>query len=161
MSPRRYTELFFLDEATAFAAGHRPCAECRREDFQRFRDAFSRARRSFSRGAAMGVKEIDEILHAERLVPVIERPRLQLLDSGLPDGTLVALGPSFKEAALIHRRSLYRWSASGYEWIGASSGFEVIVLTPPSIVESFVRGYAPQVDLGRERRGAGRDHIAR
>ncbi len=157
MAPGRYTELFFLDEATAFAAGHRPCAECRREDYQRFHDAFSRAHRPYAKARALSAKQIDEVLHPERIVPVVERTALSLFESQLPDGTLVAVGPDFKDACLIHRRSLYRWSPAGYDWIGASSGYEVKLLTPPSIVAAFERGYVPQVDLGRERRGAGKD----
>ena len=156
MAPGRYTELFFLDEATAFAAGHRPCAECRRADFLRFRDLFARAKRPYVRDPSLSADEIDRILHKERRVPVAERPRIPLFDSGLPDGTIVALGPDFLDVCLVYRRSLYRWSAAGYDWIGASSGHEVVVLTPPSIVETFSCGYMPQVDIGRDRRGADR-----
>lgn len=155
MAPGRYTELFFLDEATAFAAGHRPCAECRREDFLRFREAFLRAQAPHLRDPHLSAGDIDKILHQERTQPVRERLRGRLFEVDLPDGTMVALGPDYKDACLIHRRSLYRWSPAGYDWIGASSGRDIIVLTPPSIVDAFARGYIPQVDIGRDRRGAG------
>ena len=78
MQPGRYTELFFLDDATAFAAGHRPCAECRRADYDRFRELVARAR--------PGADAIDERLHAERH----RRPaRSATPFDELPDGTFV------------------------------------------------------------------------
>lgn len=157
MAPRRYTELFFLDEATAFAAGHRPCAECRRADFLRFCEVFSAIWQPHLPRQNLRARDVDDILHGERMVPIADRPRIELLDNHLPDGTIVAAAPDFEDAYLVHQRSLYRWSAAGYDWAGASSGRQVVVLTPPSIVRIFEQGYLPQVDLGQFRRGAGRD----
>lgn len=66
MAPRRYTELFFLDEASAFAAGHRPCFECRRQDFNRYAELWGAIRGRDARGY---VAEMDDLMHAERLKP--------------------------------------------------------------------------------------------
>ena len=84
MKPGLYTELFFLDEATALAAGHRPCAECRREDFKLFKTAFSDAARAHGEAVRLA-PEMDAILHAERTV----RPRPAALAQDLPDGVMV------------------------------------------------------------------------
>ncbi len=81
MQPGRYTELFFLDEATALAAGHRPCAECRRAEYDRFRDAWARA---FG-GAPPSAEAMDRVLHAGRLDP---RPRAPVAATELPEGTM-------------------------------------------------------------------------
>jgi len=85
LQPGRYTELFFLDEATALAAGHRPCAECRRVDFDRFVQLWS-ARHPGETGADV----IDRRLHAERLQPDGRHQRRHLILAGdLPDGAMI------------------------------------------------------------------------
>ena len=70
MQPRTWTELFFLDEATAFAAGHRPCAECRHADYQRFKAAWA-----VCSGAAASADQMDAVLHGDRLDETGARPR--------------------------------------------------------------------------------------
>src|SRR5713101_3088602 len=80
-----YTELFFLDEPTALAAGHRPCFECRRRDAQAFAAAFARGR-----GAAPRAAEIDRVLHAERLDGRAKRQHRLAIDD-LPDGGFLTL----------------------------------------------------------------------
>ena len=124
MQPNRYTELFFLDEATAFAAGHRPCFECRRADALRFRDAFGAGRAA----------EMDAPLHAERLG---NRPEVGL--AGLPDGAMVARDGA---AWLVWRGALRRWSFAGYGEAHPLEG-RATLLTPPSAVAAFRRGYQP------------------
>jgi hypothetical protein len=96
MPPNRYTGLFFLDEATAFAAGHRPCAECRREDYVRFMALVGETR----------ADDVDERLHAERL----GRRPLRSVGS-LPDGAFVLL---HQEPWLVARGELRRWTPAGY-----------------------------------------------
>ena len=117
MAPNRYTELFFLDEATALAAGHRPCGECRRADFRRFKTAWLVA--NFDRGLGRDVRidAIDRELHRDRLEPD-GRPRSYLaeLDS-LPDGVFVVL-PDAVQALLVWRGGLVLWSPDGYGAIG-------------------------------------------
>ena len=137
MKPRSWTELFFLDEATAFAAGHRPCAECRREDYKRFRALWEQRF-----GKALTVDEIDAVLHAQRLDGRAKRTyRANLL--ALPDGTFVRIDDA---AHIVWRGELAAWSDTGYTKRRAIGGpLEVEVLTPASIVEIFRAGYLPAV----------------
>jgi hypothetical protein len=133
--PRSYTELFFLDEPTALAAGHRPCFECRRRDAKTFAVLFSDGKRR-ARADAM-----DNVLHAERLDGVQKRLHRMAIDT-LPDGTFIV---SDKKAFAVRGKRLLRWTPSGY---GDSrprprSG-TVDVLTPPSILKVLSRGYVPQ-----------------
>jgi len=143
MSPDRYTELFFLDEATAFSAGHRPCAECRREDYIRFKAAWVKGNPSFGFNVKTAIGKIDEILHRERIdgngnkVTYSER-----LDT-LPTGSFIEYrGRPF----IIKQPNLVAaWTTSGYEeTIELAQGIEVVVLTPKSIINTFRAGYFPQ-----------------
>ena len=137
MTPRTYTELFFLDEAAAFAAGHRPCAECRNADYKRFR-ALWEARF----GAPASADSMDAALHAERLDGHEKRTwRADL--ATLPDGTYVTIdGVPY----ILWGDELARWSDSGYgDRRPRPAHLEVDVLTPPSIVEIFRSGYRPGV----------------
>jgi len=131
---RYYTELFFLDEVTALAAGHRPCFECRRQDAERFAVLFSGKKQRASADA------MDRVLHAERLDGKAKRIHRRSLDS-LPDGAMVALDG---EVFAVRDKHLLPWTPSGYS---ASKPrpriLEVDVLTPPSILSVLGRGYAP------------------
>jgi hypothetical protein len=131
---RFYTELFFLDEVTAFAAGHRPCFECRRKDAERFAMLFSGKTKRASAAA------MDEILHAERLDGKSKRLHRRPLDA-LPDGVMIALAD---ETFAVRGDKLLPWTPSGY---GAAKprlrAADVDVLTPPSILAALARGYAP------------------
>ena len=131
---RYYTELFFLDEVTAFAAGHRPCFECRREDAERFALLFS-AKTKRASAAAM-----DDVLHAERLNGKVKRTHRRKLDA-LPDGAMITLdGDSFA----VRGEQLLRWTPDGYsETKRRPRGIDVDVLTPPSILSVLARGYTP------------------
>ena len=131
---RFYTELFFLDEVTAFAAGHRPCFECRRRDAELFAHLFSGKRRRASADA------IDRALHAERLNDKAKRTHRRNIDT-LPDGAMVTLDG---EAFAVRGRRLLRWAPSGYSASRARSReISVDVLTPPSILSVLARGYTP------------------
>jgi len=131
---RYYTELFFLDEVTAFAAGHRPCFECRRRDAELFAQLFSGKKDRASAGA------MDRALHDERQDGKAKRTHRRKID-GLPDGAMVALD---EEVFAIRGGHLLRWTPAGY---AASTvrprGMQVEVLTPPSIVSVLARGYLP------------------
>jgi hypothetical protein len=133
MTPGHYTELFFLDEATALAAGHRPCAECRRERFNAFRAARSAKR----------ADEIDARLHAERLAADGSKRTFTAALDGLPDGAFVALeGGAF----LVRGGALLLWSPAGYtERRPRPAGVGVAVLTPPATVAAIRAGYAPDI----------------
>jgi hypothetical protein len=128
-----YTELFFLDEVTALAAGHRPCFECRRKDSVRFATLFGDGQRA-------RVDAMDHRLHAERLDG--KAKRLHRLDiHALPDGAMIARGD---EALAIKGGDLLRWSAHGYVGCEPRPRDAVVdVLTPPSILAVLTRGFAP------------------
>lgn len=139
MRPGRFTELFFLDEATALAAGHRPCAECRREDFLRFRQAWSSGRNPES----IRAEALDRSLHEER-IPTGGGRRLHAARLGdLPDGSMVAESES---AWLVVGDGLMPWSPYGYGARRAAAGTtKVWALTPPSILDALRAGYAPAI----------------
>jgi hypothetical protein len=129
-----YTELFFLDEVTALAAGHRPCFECRRHDAETFAALFSGTRTRARAGA------MDEVLHAERLDGKAKRLHRHQIDT-LPDGAMIALKG---EAFAVRGKHLLRWTAKGYAGRqGRLRGIAVDVLTPPSILKVLAAGYAP------------------
>ena len=140
MPPGRWTALFFLDEATALAAGHRPCAYCRRRDFLDFAEAW---RAAWGAGRRPRAGEMDSILHAER----VDRRRRQVthpaLAGELPDGVMIRVGG---HAGLLTGGRWRPWSFQGY---GAPSGDGVPgmaeVLTPPSTVAAIAAGYRPLV----------------
>ena len=137
MSPHRWTELFFLDEATAFSAGHRPCAECRRDDYKRFCMLWESCH-----GGPVNADSIDRRLHAERRANREKRTHRAELAT-LPDGTFVLLDGS---AWLVHGARLFAWSDRGY--IASRRRpqlLDVEVLTPPAVIAVFAAGYQPAI----------------
>lgn len=136
MNGRTWTELFFLDEATAFAAGHRPCAECRRAAYDIFRTAWAAAHPN---GTSPRANEIDKALHAERVERSSRRQVThERTASELPDGTFIRLG---NECWLIHDGRLHLWSPGGYRATRPVPPDEVTVLTPASLVAVMASGY--------------------
>ena len=132
---RYYTELFFLDEVTAFAAGHRPCFECRRKDAERFAELFS-AKPMRALAVAM-----DDALHAERLDGKVKRLHRRKLDT-LPDGAMVV---HEGEPWAVRGRRLLHWTSDGYNVTQPRPhALEIDVLTPPSILSVLARGYPPR-----------------
>jgi hypothetical protein len=143
MMPNRYTELFFLDEATSFSAGHRPCAECRRNDFNRWKAFWLAGNPGHGFNKRSPIREIDAILHKERTA----RDGSHAARIGqLPSGCFVV----YKDAACVVAGGLvYPWTPFGYEkGILLPESEEVEVLTPGSIVRTFRAGYVPQIGLG-------------
>ncbi len=139
---RSYTELFFLDEVTAFAAGHRPCFECRRKDAERFAALFPSVDPKSERmgGKRAGAMAMDAVLHAERLDGRAKRTQRRRLDA-LPDGAMIALEG---EAWAVRGPRLLRWTAAGYAGGRARPHrLTAEVLTPPSILTVLERGYGP------------------
>jgi hypothetical protein len=136
MGGRSWTELFFLDEATAFAAGHRPCFFCRRDDANRFRAAWE---------AGNGVRDvlapdIDAVLHRERLAGRKKRLHALPMPPGkLPDGAMVQQGA---ENYLIAQGRALQWSPAGYRKAG-NAGDGAMLLTPPSTLRALGAGYRP------------------
>jgi hypothetical protein len=146
MTPGRYTELFFLDEATALAAGHRPCAECRHARFLDFCNAWGQARSAGGRSARPTAQEIDDCLHAERVAPDRSKHSSVAALDDLPDGVIVTVAAWGEEAYLLCGGYLLAWSPGGYgERRGRPKGAEVKVLTPPANVAAIRAGYAPEI----------------
>lgn len=148
MQPGLYTELFFLDEATAFAAGHRPCFECRRPDATRFAEAWATANLGEPQAVRRKIDVLDAHLHAER----IDRATRQQVTfraalSELPDGAIVTLDANPGAPLLLWRGALRPWSFEGYGTPQPLPAAEVTVLTPRSVVAAFAAGYVPAAAL--------------
>ena len=147
MTPGRYTELFFLDEATALAAGHRPCFECRRERAIAFRQAWLAGNPSLADNV-ISVDKIDDQLHNERLTDehYVKNRRKRTFESelkGLPNGVFIEISES---PYMLWDKHLYQWRPAGYRPpIPKPAGGMVTVLTPPSIVNALAAGYVPVV----------------
>jgi hypothetical protein len=138
MARRSWTELFFLDEATAFAAGHRPCFFCRRDDAKRFRAAWEKG----NGASGISAKEMDAVLHRERLDR--GRKRLHPLPmplSGLPDGAMVQQG---EDSFLVMQGRVRRWSPAGYADAQGRLD-DARLLTPPSTLRALSAGYQPRL----------------
>ena len=142
MAPRHYTELFFLDEAVAFAAGHRPCAECRAADYRRFRACCDLP------GPAA---DLDRQLHAERAVPRVFRQRRHgdVEAQDLPDGSFVLDHDG--QSGVLLGDALHPYAPEGYGAAQRRPQGRVTLLTPPSIVAAFRNGYRPQIALAEAR----------
>ena len=141
LQPGRFTELFFLDEATAFAAGHRPCALCRREDYNRVVGRFG-----------LRADAIDERLHAERLDATGGRRLHRAQLAALPDGAFVLEGG---EPWLVLGDELLRWTPSGYVERRRRAGSRADLLTPPLLVELLRSGWRGAVPLLHPSAGPG------
>ena len=140
LQPGRFTELFFLDEATAFAAGHRPCALCRREDYDRFCASW----RSLHPGQ-VGADALDEQLHGERVDPVARERRLhRAVSSELPDGAFVLRD---RAPWVVRGGELLRWSPAGYDERVPRSVGRVVLVTPPSLVDVLRSGWTSALPL--------------
>jgi hypothetical protein len=146
MSPGKYTELFFLDEATALAAGHRPCAECQRERFNTFRRAWVVGLNEGS-SRLPSASEIDERLHSERLTPEDAKRTFVAALADLPDGIFVTIPEWGEGIYLVCCDGLHVWSAGGYtERRSRPAGdVAVSVLTPVPTVAALRMGYVPAV----------------
>jgi hypothetical protein len=144
--PHHYTFLYFYDEAVSFAAGHRPCAECRREAYNAYRGAWAQA---------LGVdvpsaKLINHQLHGERIVRGTHRRRIHAMRwADLPDGAFVRLGQS---PAVVVGRHVSEWTPSGYANRHARPRDGVAeVITPPSTIAVLRAGYPVQIDAAARR----------
>lgn len=132
MSPGQYTELFFLDEVTALAAGHRPCATCRRYAYNRFTAALDVSTAS----------ALNQLLHPERTTPIEKRPEVAICD--LPDGSILTKdgGQTF---ILKWRDRQLLWSPEGYRPCEHQDTGRALLITPLTVVAAFRGGYAPDV----------------
>jgi hypothetical protein len=145
--PHRYTHLFFHDEAVAFAAGHRPCAECRHADYR----AYQRAWAEGNGTAIPNAKEMNAQLHRERIVPGTHRRQWHDLPwADLPDGTFVLLdeGP-----AVVVGATVVPWTTEGYgSPVARPRAGTATVITPPSTLAVLRAGYPVQLDDGAAKR---------
>jgi hypothetical protein len=140
MRPGHYTELFFLDEATALAAGHRPCAECQRARFNLFRALWASANPHLTSMTRPTATVLDAVLHQERLAQSAQAQRFCHTVALLPDGTFVT--DEAHSAYLVWGGRLWRWSPTGY----APSTLRALksparILTPDSVVRTLAAGY--------------------
>lgn len=164
MAPGQYTELFFLDEATALSAGHRPCFECRRADAVRWKRAWLKGNPEYNFTERTPIGQIDEILHKERIddsklgvnalsAKVIYEEAL----ASLPNGVFILYeGLTY----LVNNKMIYPWSPSGYgegvdlaalpaspASMDAPTAQTVKVLTPKSIVNAIRADYTPHIKM--------------
>jgi hypothetical protein len=143
MTPGHYTELFFLDEATALAAGHRPCAECQRERFTRFRDVWATANPELAASSRPAATVMDAAIHRERTAPIDHDNRSCTSIENMPDGVFVT--DDGRTAYLIVAGGLRRWSPHGYEVPTVPLQYPVRVLTPASVVRALAAGYSADI----------------
>jgi hypothetical protein len=141
LQPGRFTELFFLDEATAYSAGHRPCALCRRDDYVRFTAIWAGLH-----PGRTGADAIDAMLHAERVDPDTRRQRRHRAQiHELPDGAFVLHDGA---PSLVLGRRLLPWSPAGYlKPKRRPERGDAILLTPPALVAVLRTGWQPVVPL--------------
>jgi hypothetical protein len=146
MRPGHYTELFFLDEATALAAGHRPCAECRRQRYAEFREAWI-AGNGLDRTERLSAPRLDAALHADRVAPDGSKVTFSAVCGDLPDGVFVVRPDEWDEPLLLWKERLWAWRPGGYEKRDRVRAAGVVdVLTPRPTVNA-LHGYVPSVAL--------------
>lgn len=137
MTGRTWTELFFLDEAVALAAGHRPCALCRRAAYTAFRDAWTAAH-----GARALAREIDDILHAARVTPDRRQQRHTAPATDLPDGSFLLHDGA---PHLVMGDGIHPFTPAGYAPPLRRPEGPVTVLTPAPTIRVLAAGYRPQL----------------
>lgn len=148
MQPGHWTELFFLDEATAFSAGHRPCFQCRYKDHIRFKEYWLKGNPQYGFDMKTSVKAIDEIIHTERIDRYGKKVSYTEQIKTLPDGIIISKDD---ECYLLSKGKLYHWTPSGYDrYEDAVPELVVEVLTPRSVANTFMAGYDPKIDKSAE-----------
>lgn len=144
MAKGKYTELFFLDEATAFSAGHRPCAECRRTRYNEFKTKWLEANQSLLLDNSTSIANIDKIIHQDRInkkQKVTYQDKMNLL----PKGTMIEIDSI---EYLIWNNNVFKWTFQGYEATNIHiTDTHVTILTPKSYVEMFKKGFIPAVHI--------------
>jgi hypothetical protein len=145
MAPNRWTELFFLDEATAFSAGHRPCFQCRYRDHQKFKEFWVKSNPQYGFDIKTPVAKIDDILQKERITSDKSKITFKENSDKLPDGAFVLYDDI---PYLVKGTRMYLWGPAGYETeIDIPKSTNLTVLTPLSIVNTFNAGYIPQMGI--------------
>ena len=143
MSPGRYTELFFLDEATALAAGHRPCAECQRGRYNEFMRCWGEGNKALWKGEKLRAPLVDAVLQRERMGEGGEKVKWRAKVGELPVGAMVKGHEG--EPYLVMEGVLKRWNAAGYETDQKRrKNAAAMVLTPASVVRALGAGFIPE-----------------
>lgn len=151
MSPGSYTELFFLDEATSLAAGHRPCAECRRARYRAFVELW-RAVHGMPNGGEAQAAAIDRHLHRHRIARDGRKVIFHADAADIPDGTIFARDG---QAGLVWEGAQLDWSFDGYRRRETPVTGPVEVLTPGPVVALFRAGFRPAVHASAATRAQG------
>jgi hypothetical protein len=140
MTPGRYTELFFLDEATGLAAGHRPCWECQRTRYHLFREHWAAANPELAGSVVPAADALDQVLHAERLEGRRAKRTYRERLSQLPEGVMVA--DDEDRAYLVWQGALLPWTPAGYgPRVPGPTETALRVLTPRSVVQAIRHGF--------------------
>lgn len=144
MAPGKYTELFFLDEATALAAGHRPCAECQRGRYNEFMRCWGKANAGLLGGEKLRAPAVDAVLQRERFGEGGSKLTFRAKLKEVPAGCFVVLNGQPGEAHLVVEGGVRRWREEGYEAFEKVAGeTRVEVLTPASTVKTIEAGFHP------------------
>lgn len=145
MQPGRWTELFFLDEATAFAAGHRPCFQCRYKDHMRFKEYWLKGNPGYGFNMQTPVAKIDDIIHKQRIAKDGTKITYQAAIKELPGGTFIMYN---NLPYVVYNNKMHAWQPEGYATAVALPGIQkVAVLTPHSFVNMLSAGYTVQVGI--------------
>jgi hypothetical protein len=145
MAPNLYTELFFWDEATALAAGHRPCFECRREQADRFKVAWIKGNPQYHFDSKVAISKIDEVIHEQRINKDGIKITFKALLKDLPNGVFIEIND---QPYLLSNGHRYSWSPDGYGKAYPLNQNELVtVLTPASVVNAIRAGYQPQMEI--------------
>ena len=145
MSPNTWTELFFLDEATAFSAGHRPCFFCRNQAAKNFKSHWIKGNPGYGFTDNTSVQELDSILHRERIGKDKQKRTYEEEINLLPNGSFISIQD---QPYLVNDTHLHLWTPFGYEqFIDRPASGKIVLLTPPTIVNAFRAGYLPQIKL--------------
>lgn len=142
MRPNHYTELFFLDEPTSYAAGHRPCAQCRRPAYNQFKKVWASV---FPQQQDLSANAIDNLLHAARLNADDSQRTWRANLADLPDGSMIEYAG---DCVLLWHGEQWRWSFTGYTQLllPIAGNVEVTVLTPEPLARLFAAGLADTLD---------------
>jgi hypothetical protein len=145
MSPNTWTELFFLDEATAFSAGHRPCFFCRNQEAKNFKGHWIKGNPGYGFTDNTSIQELDSILHKERIDKDKQKRTYQEEINLLPNGSFISIQG---QPYLVKDTHLHLWTPFGYErFIDRPESGKAVLITPPTIVNAFRAGYLPQMKL--------------
>jgi len=148
MSKGKYTELFFLDEATAFSAGHRPCAECRRQRYNEFKEKWLEANQHLLIENSTNIANIDKIIHQDRIEKK-QKVTYQNKMNLLPNGTIIEID---NKIYIIWNNKIFKWTFEGYESTDINMTNDIVtVLTPKSYVEMFKKGFVPSIHISLQK----------